>query len=95
MCEFFETFRIFNASLTGSASPENIRMGIFSSTRLQGFGPHVGESVGEQRKISAVSKSPPGASPNDSQIQTFQPDWQKPAGTWPLQQGDMHGEAQH
>jgi phosphate starvation-inducible PhoH-like protein len=51
----------------------NGRIGIFRSTRLQGFGPLVGESVGARRKISALDIPPPGASFDDSYDLYFDP----------------------
>ena len=62
----FVTFRFLNASLTGLASHENHRIGMFRSTRLQGESPFVGEYVGTRRKISALHVPPNGAYADDS-----------------------------
>jgi phosphate starvation-inducible PhoH-like protein len=80
LCEFFETFRSLNASLTGSALPESIGSVLYRSTRLQGLGPFVGESVGERRKISALDIPPPGELFDDSSDLFFDPPGRSRAG---------------
>jgi phosphate starvation-inducible PhoH-like protein len=80
MCELFVTFRFFNASLTGSASPENIGLELFRSTRLQGASPLVGEYVGRQRKFSALIKTPSGGYADDSFDSSEFFDYPPPAG---------------